>query len=422
MKVFLDTVGCRLNQAEIEKFAAQFHAGGHEIVPSPGEADLTVVNTCTVTLQAASDSRQKIRQAWKAGCARIVPVGCLSTLEGNALLDFDGVDRVIPNIGKDQLVSGLLEIRLADEQIAMRQQVEGERKRTRAFIKAQDGCDQHCTYCVTRFARGASRSIPADDVISDIHAAERAGAKEAVLTGVQLGSWGRDLSPEENIASLVRKILNETSIPRLRLSSIEPWGMPAEFFSLWENPRLCPQLHLPLQSGCAETLKRMGRQNTPETYGEIVEIIRGKVPDIAITTDLIVGFPGETESEFEQSLAFIENTKFAGGHVFQYSGMQGTASEKLAGKIDPREKKARSRVARGMFRELEAAYQRSFVGRTGEVLWEGASKMDGEGWLLSGLTGNYIRVHAAHEKAILNEISNVIFTDLNENGMQAKII
>ena len=156
MKVYLDTIGCRLNQAEIEKFAGQFHAAGHQIVASAGEADLAVINTCTVTSQAASDSRQKIRQAWRAGCRQIIPAGCLSTLEGDALLTFEGVDEIITNAGKDHLVSSVLKSIPDVERIKIRQQVEGSRKRTRAFIKAQDGCDQHCTYCITRFARGKS--------------------------------------------------------------------------------------------------------------------------------------------------------------------------------------------------------------------------------------------------------------------------
>ncbi len=207
MKVYLDSIGCRLNQAEIEKFASQFHAKGHEIVASAAEADLAVINTCSVTREAASDSRQKIRQARRAGCGRIIPVGCLSTLEGEALRSLEGVDQVVTNSDKDLLVNRILGANHPAYLLDKREPVQGSRKRIRAFIKAQDGCDQHCTYCVTRFARGKSRSVPITEVVADIRAAENSGAKEVVISGVQLGSWGRDLSPASDIAWLVRSVL-----------------------------------------------------------------------------------------------------------------------------------------------------------------------------------------------------------------------
>jgi threonylcarbamoyladenosine tRNA methylthiotransferase MtaB len=416
MKVYLDSIGCRLNQAEIEKFASQFHAQGHEIVASPADADLVVINTCSVTNEAASDSRQKIRQAAKAGCQRIIPVGCLSTLDGDVLRNLHGVDLVIPNSEKDNLVNQILGTSFTQRTFGFREPVQGSRKRVRAFIKAQDGCDQHCTYCITRLARGKSRSIPVDDVIADIRAAEKSGVKEAVLSGVQLGSWGRDLFPSRDIAWLVRCVLRETSIPRLRLSSIEPWDIPEGFFSLWKDPRLCAQLHLPLQSGSKRTLKRMGRPNTPDSYRAIAERIRKEVPGIAITTDIIVGFPGETEEEFEESLEFVASMEFAGGHVFQYSPRKGTAAVLLPGQVDPGVKRGRSSQMRNLFTEAGRKFQEKFIGHELNVLWESDVPLPEGTWLSGGLTGNYLRVTTTHQTKLINNIS-VVQMDRIESGV-----
>jgi len=421
MKVYLDTIGCRLNQAEIEKFAGQFHAAGHQIVASASEADLAVINTCTVTSQAASDSRQKVRQAWKAGCSRIIPAGCLSTLEGDTLLTLEGVDEVIGNPGKDHLVNSVLRTISGEERFTFRQQVEGSRKRTRAFIKAQDGCDQHCTYCITRYARGNSRSVMIEDVIADIRAAENAGAKEAVLSGVQLGSWGRDLTPATDIAKLVKRVLDETEIPRIRLSSIEPWDLPDDFYSLWENPRLCRQLHLPLQSGSAITLKRMGRLNSKESYLKIVKRVRDCVPELALTTDIIVGFPGETVEEYEESCEFIRIMQFAGGHVFSYSARPGTPAVSLPGKIDSQIRKSRGAAIRLILAESEVVYQNYFVGKSLEVLWESALPDVNHGWILGGLTGNYLRIRARNDFPIINSISKVIIKSRDQFGLTGEV-
>ncbi len=422
MKVYFDSIGCRLNQAEIEKFASQFHAQGHEIVALPVDADLVVINTCSVTSEAASDSRQKIRQAGKAGCRRIIPVGCLSSLEGDVLRNLQGVDIVVPNSEKDNLVNLILGSGFSQRTIISREGVQGSRKRIRAFIKAQDGCDQHCTYCITRLARGKSRSMTLREVIADIGAAERSGAKEAVLSGVQLGSWGKDLIPARDIAWLIQRILDETSIPRLRLSSIEPWDLPETFYDLWNDPRLCHQLHLPLQSGCATTLKRMGRINTPETYKEIIEKIRNVISDIAITTDILVGFPGETDDEFEQSVDFVEDIQFAGGHVFSYSERTGTPSVSLPGKVDPKVKKNRSQIMRSVMEKSKQQYQDGFLDRTVEVLWESCSQKNGNTWNLRGLSGNYLRVVAESRNPLVNEISCVKLKKYGQSGISGIIL
>lgn len=233
MKVFFDSVGCRLNQAEIELMAAQFRAAGYGIAESVEEADLVIINSCAVTAAAASDSRQKARQAYRAGAPEIFLTGCLATLEPEAVMKLPGITRVFTNDQKARipsLVFGLPEV--FELEPIVRKPLPGIHKRTRAFIKAQDGCNNYCTYCITRIARGRSVSIDQKIIVSEIHAAEAGGAHEVVLTGVNLGAWGRDLPEKHNLAWLIRFLLRETSIERIRLSSTEPWDLDEEFFSL----------------------------------------------------------------------------------------------------------------------------------------------------------------------------------------------
>jgi threonylcarbamoyladenosine tRNA methylthiotransferase MtaB len=239
MKVFLDSVGCRLNQAEIEIMARQFRAAGHEIVERPAMAELAVINTCAVTSRAGSDSRGMIRRIASAGELRIVATGCWATLQAGSAAALAGVSRVVSNVDKDRLVADLLGVppHALDLQFTARLLLPGGRRRTRAFIKVQDGCNNRCTFCVTALARGRGRSRTLPDVVRDAQAALDGGTKEIVLTGVHLGSWGRDLGLD--LKYLVRGLLAETVVPRLHLSSLEPWDLDEAFFSLWEDPRLC---------------------------------------------------------------------------------------------------------------------------------------------------------------------------------------
>ena len=306
MKIYLDTIGCRLNQSEIEAYAHQFRAAGHVLVPDPSDADLAVINTCSVTSAAAADSRKKIRGMKRAGVPEIVVTGCWSTLEPQDASELEGVSRIIPNAEKEGLVPVVLDIPEVnfDLEPLVREPIPGIRTRTRAFIKVQDGCDNRCTFCITTLARGPGRSRPVDQIIKDILFALEGGTKEIVLTGVHMGSWGQDFDRPSKLDMLIKQILQETDPPRLRLSSLEPWDIEKDFFSLWDDKRLAPHLHLPLQSGSRATLKRMARKTTPEAYASLLEFARKAVPDIAITTDLIVGFPGETENEFTESRHF----------------------------------------------------------------------------------------------------------------------
>ncbi len=424
MKVFLDMVGCRLNQSEIETFARQFRLAGHSLVSEAGSADLVVINTCTVTAAAASDSRQKVRQAARAGVGKIVVTGCHATLNPAEIAGLPGYIQVIGNPDKDNLVPIVLDLPSSgfDQAYLLRQPIPGVRLRTRAFIKVQDGCDNHCTYCITRLARGAGRSRPTGEIILEIQSALEAGCKEIVLTGVHLGSWGCDFHQPSQLHNLVREILDDTLTPRLHLSSIEPWDIHPEFFDLWQDARICRHLHLPLQSGCLATLKRMGRNGIPDSYAHMVHRARQVIPGVSITTDIISGFPGESEDEFAESLSFIQEMNFAGGHVFTYSPRPGTAAVKLPGQVNPRVAKHRNAIMRQIFEQSALAYRQQNIGRVLPVLWEKASPINDHQWQLSGLSDNYLRVHAVFSAPCQNEIMNVRMIGIRQDGLVGEIL
>lgn len=424
MRIYLDTIGCRLNQSEIEKYAAQFHLGGHEIVGEPGKADLVVVNTCAVTAAAASDSRQKIRQAQKAGAGTIVVTGCWATLDPEGAAGMSGVGKVVPNEIKENLVSTILGLPADrfDLEPLQRERIPGAHQRTRAFIKVQDGCNNFCSFCVTRLARGASRSTPLEMVIKDIHAALSAGTREIVLTGVHLGAWGKDLPVQRNLEFLVRQILNQTPVDRLRLSSLEPWDIDPEFFSLWEDRRMCRHLHLPLQSGSENVLRRMVRKTTPDSFRGLVATIRAFVPEMAITTDIITGFPGETHDEYEESHDFVREMGFAGGHVFHYSSRPGTAASRLPGVIPGETARRRSAEMRAVLKDSGDVYSRKFIGRELSVLWEGHWSRIGNRFRLEGLSDNYLRVTTLADENRWNKVDRVRIDKIEDELISGTLV
>ncbi len=402
--------------------ARKFRLAGHEIVEAAELADMAVVNTCTVTNEAAADSRLKIRQIGRAGVKEIVATGCWATLQPRQAKDLPNVLHVIPNDRKDQLVSDLLNLpqESFDLEPIAREPLPGLHRRTRAFIKVQDGCDNHCTFCVTTLARGEGRSRPVAEVILDIQSALQGGTKEIVLTGVHLGSWGQEYG--KHLRDLVQTILRETEVPRLRLSSLEPWDLDAGFFRLWQDQRLMPHLHLPLQSGCGSTLRRMSRKTTPRSFRELVAAARQAIPDVAITTDVIAGFPGETDEEFAESLAFVREMNFAGGHVFTYSPRPGTGAARMKGQIKPELRKKRNHILHDALEESARSYRENFVGRTMSVLWESTSEMGEWGWRMEGLTGNYLRVNAFALSPRWNEIDAVKINECGDGRITGVIV
>ena len=298
---------------------------------------------------------------------------------------------------------------------------------TRAFVKIQDGCNNRCAYCIISLARGRERSRPRQEILAEIEALVAAGCKEVVLTGVHIGGYGRDL--DTSLGQLVEDILAETagarlSAPRLRLSSIEPWDLEPSLLRLWENPRLCRHLHLPLQSGCDATLRRMRRRYTTSQYADLVATTRRLIPDLAVTTDLIVGLPGETAEEFAASLSFVEEMQFARTHVFKYSARPGTAAAEMPHQVPYAEKKRRSETMLELARESSQRFHRRFLGRRMEVLWEKPGQDDERErgfppW--SGLTDNYIRVLARSELDLTNTITSTKLVGLFDGGMRGEV-
>ena len=403
-RVYLHSLGCRLNQSEIETMACQLAAAGHAVVDGPDQADVCVVNTCAVTAEAERKSRHYLSALARANPeARIAVVGCYATLSPQQCAGFPGVSWVVPNAEKERVVEMVasspspspspLSLSLG--------QVEGIRTRTRAFVKVQDGCDNHCTYCITRLLRGPARSRPLADVVAEVRALVEAGCREAVLTGVNLGSYGRDLGVPGGLRTLAETLLAHTDLERLRFSSLEPWDLDEGFFGLWENARLCRQLHLPLQAGCDETLHRMGRRITTGEFAHLVQVARAAIPDLAVTTDVIVGFPGEDQAAFRASLDFVAAVGFARLHVFPYSPRPGTAAARLPGQVSREARRVWARAMRALGAEQAARFRQRFLGRQMAVLWE-QRRRDG---MWSGLTSNYLQVITRAEEDLHNRLT-----------------
>jgi threonylcarbamoyladenosine tRNA methylthiotransferase MtaB len=286
----------------------------------------------------------------------------------------------------------------------------------------QDGCDNRCTFCVTTIARGPGRSRPFEQVLADIRAALDGECREVVLTGVHLGSWGQDFSPGLYLRHLVEAVLDSLGEARLRLSSLEPWDLDASFFELWKDSRLCRHLHLPLQSGCGATLRRMARKTSPESFVGLVSAARDAIPDIAITTDMIVGFPGESQSEFDESLAFVRSIGFARGHVFTYSARPGTGAARMPGQVPHALRKERNRLMRAALAESALRYQASFMGSVLPVLWESATSLGPDGWRMSGLTDNYLRVSAEAPRPCWNRITPVRLMGYAKDSLKGTLL
>ncbi len=394
MRVQLRTLGCRLNEAELESWAREFQADGHQLVAETEETDLLVFNSCAVTQDAVRKSRNLLRKASRENPgARIILSGCYASLNADEAESL-GVDLVIANTDKHRLVEIARE-RLSLTSMPAHSTAPGETAlfrlgRHRAFIKVQDGCRYRCTYCIVTVARGEERSRSIAAIVEDIQRLQAEGIQEAVLTGVHLGGYGSDTGSD--LTQLIETLLAETDLPRLRLGSLEPWDIPDRFVALFDNPRLMPHLHLPLQSGSDTVLKRMARRCHTTEFSGLVQRLRAAVPDLNVTTDVIVGFPGETEAEWSETLAFAEAIGFGHMHVFSFSPRTGTAAARLPAPVAGDIKKARSRALHALADAQRAAFAARFEGRTLPILWEGTRRLDDGSAMIFGYTPNYLKV------------------------------
>ena len=423
MNIYLAAIGCRLNEAELETWSRQLQDAGHHVVEAPTRAHAMVFNSCAVTTEAARKSRHFVRRLHRQNpSAPVVVTGCYAALEREKVAALMGVDLVVSNEDKDDLVARVIERaedwqmpQLAEEPDSQPLFVEG---RTRAFIKVQDGCRNRCTFCIVTIARGKERSRSVDEVVEEINALHAQGFQEAVLAGVHLGGYGSDIG--SSLSELVSAVLDRTTIPRVRLGSLEPWDLPDGFWSLWRrSDRLCAHLHLPLQSGSDSVLRRMARRCFTERYAELVSEARAVIPHLNITTDLIVGFPGETEEEWAQTLEYVERIGFGHIHIFAYSAREGTTAARMKGQLPKATKRARSRDAHGLAERMKNEHLTRFVGRFQDVLWEGGSEEmpDGQARVF-GYTDNYLRVEAtvAGGRDLTNRITPVLITEVVEGG------
>jgi threonylcarbamoyladenosine tRNA methylthiotransferase MtaB len=430
MNVYLTYLGCRLNESEIETLAWRFVESGHRVVRDPVQADLCVVNTCTVTGEAGRKSRQLVRRLARLNPqAQIAVTGCHATLLPEQVARLPNVAWVVDNANKERLASLVLAPSPAaalplEQESPPRRLGPGVLGRTRAFVKVQDGCDNRCTFCVTTIARGPGRSRPLRQVVAEVRGLVEVGYQEVVLTGVHLGAYGRErgesggrLGPMQPLYRLVRALLAETEVPRLRLSSLEPWDLSPDFFDLWDDPRLCRQLHLPLQSGCDAILRRMARRISSGDFAELAATARAHIPDLALTTDLIAGFPGESDAMFEKSYRFVQEVAFARLHVFPYSPRPGTAAARMPGQVPTLVKVARARALRQLGARQTRAFHQQFLGRTLPVLWE---KPDAGG-VWHGHSDNYLSVTTTIAANLFNRVTPTCLVEVMEQSLRGEV-
>ena len=406
MKIHLKALGCRLNEAELEQWSGQFTSKGHQIVRRADEADVVVINTCAVTTEATKKSRKLMNRVHRENPeSKLVVSGCYATLEEEDVAARLGVDLVIHNQDKELLPQKVMDAFEANTMpfIAMDSDESSlfHRGKQRAFIKIQDGCRYRCTYCIVTVARGEERSRTLADIIDEVNNLHQQGIQEIVLTGVHVGGYGSDNG--SSLFKLVTALLKNTDIPRIRFASVEPWDLPDAFFSLFESPRLMPHMHLPLQSGADSVLRRMSRRCKIMDFSHLVEQARSAVEGFNVTTDIIVGFPGETEDEWQKTLETVENIGFGHIHIFSYSSREGTKAAKLPNQITTDVKKMRSQEMHNLADKLKNDFYQSQLNNIVEVLWE-SQIADNEGRVrYSGYTPNFCKVETIVANTVLLE-------------------
>ncbi|MGB5661317.1 MAG: tRNA (N(6)-L-threonylcarbamoyladenosine(37)-C(2))-methylthiotransferase MtaB [Thermoanaerobaculia bacterium] len=419
MKVYFTNLGCKLNQAELEDLARRFRATGFSIVGKLAQADLHVVNTCAVTHVAARDSRKTARRGRRLNPElRTVLTGCYVAADPQEAAALAGVDLVVANHDKEALLE---QVRTAFPDLvpaspnAIQMSVPFvpiEFGNSRTLVKIEDGCDMHCAFCIIPLTRGRQRSRPFDTIVTEVHELSRGGFGEIVITGVQISSyrWG-----PKRLFDLVEQLLASGDPSRLRLTSIAPWQFDRRLFDLFRDPRLCRHLHFSLQSGCTETLKRMRRPYNASQFKALVREVKTEIPGIAITTDLIVGFPGETDEEFEESLGFVERVAFARVHAFPFSSRPGTEAASLPDQVPHAVKRQRMGRMLEIAEQCSKSFESQHLGSEVEVLWE--SCRDG---VWQGTSDNYIRVLKQSAEPLANQLRRERLLEASARGVSCQ--
>jgi threonylcarbamoyladenosine tRNA methylthiotransferase MtaB len=414
-RVALDSLGCKLNQAEIELLARQFAEAGYQVVSGADDADVYILNTCTVTHIADSKSRHRLRLVRRHNPdVLVVATGCYAQRAPQELSQIEGVDLVVGNEEKSHLLRLLEEAGYLSGPIPQGSTSDHNMGfRTRAMIKIQDGCDNFCAYCIVPLVRGGEKSLPVEQVIAEVGHRVAQGYREVVLTGVEIGSYSCD---GVDLKGLVEHILNDTDVERLRLSSLQPPETSPQLIGLWHDPRLCPHFHLSLQSGSDGVLRRMKRRYSAADYEQAVSVIWGVVPDAAITTDVMVGFPGESEAEFEESFSFCRQMQFARMHVFSFSPRGGTEAATMPEQVGDKVKKERSQRMLALAEDSARRFHQRFLGQKLAVLFE--QQCDG---VWSGLTGNYIKVYTESREGLTNKLLPVKLVEAYKDGVWGEV-
>lgn len=400
-KVAFITLGCKVNQYETNAMAQEFIEKGYEVVEYTKKADIYVINTCTVTNMSDRKSRQMLRRVKELNeNAIVVACGCYAQIVKDSLEKIDNVDIILGNNEKKNIVEYVEKYIENSKKIIEVEDIMQQKEftdfgdviyteKTRAVVKVQDGCDRFCTYCLIPYARGRVRSRNPESIISEIRKIAKEGIKEVVITGIHIASYGKDFKNGYKLIDLLEEINRIEGIERIRLGSIEPLMITEEFMKrLVRLPKICHHFHLSLQSGCDETLKRMNRRYTTEEFRHIVNLLRENYQDVNLTTDIIVGFPGETEEEFNKTYEFLKEIKFYKMHVFKYSQRKGTKAAVMENQVDGNIKEERSQKLIELSDRNEEEYNKNYIGKEVEVLWE--EEKDG---IYKGHTKNYILAH-----------------------------
>lgn len=430
MKIYFYTLGCKVNQFETQALSLLLSERGHEICENPENADVIVINTCTVTAVSDQKSRSAIRRfAKNYPDAKIAVCGCLSQVNPESIKTIDGVYVITGTADRNVFVENICKI--ADVNVSdftpdnslKRREFEylpagGLLGHTRAMLKIEDGCTNFCTYCIIPYSRGPVRSLSPDVAVSECRKLREHGYKEIVLTGIEISSYGRDLTPKTDLTSLIFRLCEEFPDIRFRLGSIEPRTITKEFCEkLHGFTNLCPHFHLSMQSGCDETLSRMHRKYDTERFYLSVSLLREYFPGCAITTDMIVGFPGETEDEFTTTLGFIKKCAFSSMHIFPYSKRAGTPAAKMENQLTKAEKTVRAHRASEIAQHMEREYLQSLCGTVQSVLFEEA--IDG---YFCGHAKNYVRVYAKYTDDLKNSVHDVKICGLYSDGLLGEIL
>jgi len=428
MRVAFYTLGCKLNQAETESLVGQFSQSGFQLVSPNDVADIYIANTCTVTHIADRKSRHWLRLARRRNPhALIVATGCYAQRSRQDLAPL--ADLVVNNTEKEHLLEIVTSLSLPTpsfvlERIPLRHCERSEAisplaatVRTRSLIKIQDGCHGPCTYCIVPRVRPREYSLLASRIIDEVKQKVALGYKEVVLTGTKVGSY-RDGGTD--LRGLLHRILRDTNVKRLRLSSLQPSEISSEFLALWQDERLCRHFHLALQSGSETVLQRMRRSYSPSQYQRTINLIKETIPEVAITTDIMVGFPGESDAEFEQSYSFCRQAGFANIHVFPFSPRSETTAARMSEQTKDEVKQQRNQRMLELCRSCRRRFCEQVLGQTMPVLWEQESE-PGSG-IYSGLTGNYIRVFAHSKESLSNEITPARLVELHNQGVRGESV